>query len=162
MVEIEEADRRCLLPASALNRQRHAVGQVLVDSLVAQHARLINVVQVEDDPLRLVSGHPLVEPHQRLDEPVLEDDLTLVGALHCQVLARDVGPSQGDQQVASWDLGVGQFVGLVGSRHGWDLTERIRLSDQAASRGPITGELAAGGIFGRPGRIRRCGLGICV
>ena len=47
-----------------VNGQGQAEGQVLVDFLVAGNADLIDVLQLEDDPLRLLLGQPLVETQQ--------------------------------------------------------------------------------------------------
>ena len=53
------------LPCGVSTGEGHTVGQVLVDALVAGHACGINVLQLKDDTLRLLLGHPLVEPQQR-------------------------------------------------------------------------------------------------
>ena len=41
------------------------VGQVLVEELVGHHAHGVVVLQLKDDPLGLLAGHPLVEPQKR-------------------------------------------------------------------------------------------------
>ena len=77
VVEVEEADGGRLLPAVAVDGERHAVGEVGVDRLVAREAGGVGVLEVEDDALRLVLGHPLVEAQQRRRQAALEQDLPL-------------------------------------------------------------------------------------
>ena len=48
VVEVEEADGAGIAAARPVHSQGHAVGQVLVDGLVAGHARGVDVLQVED------------------------------------------------------------------------------------------------------------------
>ena len=64
MFEVEEAHRGGLTTARRVHGQGHAVGQVLVDPPVAGHARLADVLDIEDHAVGLVLRHPLVEPHE--------------------------------------------------------------------------------------------------
>ena len=90
VVEVEEADGRRLLPAVEVDGERHAVGEVGVDRLVAREAGRVDMLEVEDDALRLVLGHPLVEAQQRRREPPAQQHLPLALALIRQRLARHV------------------------------------------------------------------------
>ena len=137
MIEVEEADGRRLLASVAFDREGHAVGEVFVDALVAAQAGLVDLAEVEDNPLGLVFGHPLVEAQEGGGEAVFEDDFALVGALVGQGFAGDVGPAEGDEEVAGGYFGVGQFVGLVRGGHGGGLRERIRLPDRSRRRGGL-------------------------
>ena len=66
MVEVEESDAARPSPTRSVDGHGHAVGQILVDGPVACHARGVDVLQIEDDPFRLLLRDPLVEPQQRL------------------------------------------------------------------------------------------------
>ena len=117
MVEVEEADGRRLLPAAPVDGQGHAQREVLVDGLVAREAGLVEVLQVEDDALRLVLGHPLVEAHECRREPPLQEHVALVVAFRRQRLAGDVGPAEPLQQLARGILGEVELVELGGRGH---------------------------------------------
>ena len=88
VVKVEEADGRRLLPAVAVDGQRHAVGEVGVDRRVAREAGRVDVLEVEDDALRLVPGQPLVEAQQRRRQAAREQHLPLALALRREHLAR--------------------------------------------------------------------------
>ena len=60
MVEVEEADGAGVPALRCVYRQGHTVGQVFVDTLVASHTGGVDVLQVEDNTLRLFLRHPLV------------------------------------------------------------------------------------------------------
>ena len=70
--EVEEADGAGVPALRRVHHQGHTVGQVLVDPLVAGHARGVHVLQFEDDALGLLFRHPLVEPQQRPPQPPLQ------------------------------------------------------------------------------------------
>ena len=61
VVEVEETDVAGVLPALGGDGQGQPEGQVLVDLLVAGDADLVDVLQIEDSPLRLLLGQPVVE-----------------------------------------------------------------------------------------------------
>ncbi len=118
VVEVEEADGARVPPARPVHGQGHPVGQVLVDGLVAGHAGGVDVLQIEDDPVRLRLGQPLVEPQQRPPQTPLEQHLPLVGALRRQGFARYVLPAEPLQQQAGGLLGVVVLVEFGGGGHG--------------------------------------------
>ena len=118
VVEVEEANRRRLLAAAAVDGEGHAVGEVLVDGLVAREAGGVEVLQVEDDALRLVLGHPLVEAHERSREPPMQEHVALVVALCRQRLAGHVSPAQALQQLARGILREVELVQLGRGGHG--------------------------------------------
>ena len=119
MVEVEEADGGGLLAPAAVDGERHAVREVLVDGLVAREAGGVEVPKVEDDALRLVLGHPRVEPHEGGREPPLKEHVALVVALCCQLRAGHVGPAEAFQQLARGVLGEVELVELSGGGHAW-------------------------------------------
>ena len=81
VVEVEEADDTGVPALRRVHRQGHAIGQILVDALVAGHARSVHVFQVEDDAVGLLLRDPLVQPQQCGAQPALEQHLPLVAAL---------------------------------------------------------------------------------
>ena len=64
MVEVEEADVARVPPPGPIDVQGHPEGQVLVNGLVAGHAHGVDVLQLEDDPVGLSHGEPLVEAQE--------------------------------------------------------------------------------------------------
>ena len=56
VVKVKEPDGAGVPTAWALHVQRHAVGEVLVDQLVARHAGAVGAFKIEDDPLGLATG----------------------------------------------------------------------------------------------------------
>ena len=102
----------------------HAVGEVLVDGLVARQAGGVEVLQVEDDALGLVLGHPCVEAHERGREASVEQHIPLVAALRRQRLAGHVGPAEALQQRARGVLGEIELVELSGGGHAWSSSSR--------------------------------------
>ena len=74
--------------------QGHAVGEILVDTLVASHAQRVDVLKLEDDAVSLRLRHPLVQAKKGRLEPTFEQDVTLVVALCCQGVSRHVFPAQ--------------------------------------------------------------------
>ena len=118
VVEVEEADDAGVPALGRVHRQGHAVSQVLVDALVAGHARGVQVFQVEDDTVGLLLRHPLVQPQQCAPQPPFQQHLPLVAALRRQGLARHVRPAQPLQQHACRLLGVVVLVQLGGGGHG--------------------------------------------
>ena len=117
MVEIEEAGGSCSGATGDVHGHVHAVGEVLVDGLVAGHAHGVHVLQVEDDPLGLLVGHPFVEPQQRRLESPLEQHLPLPTTLRCQDFRGHVGPAQLFKEGACRLLGLAKLVELVGCGH---------------------------------------------
>ena len=120
MVEVEEADGAGGPPLRRIHRQGHAVGQVLVDGLVACHAGGVQVLQFEDDPVRLLLRHPLVETQQSGPQPPLQQHLALVAALRRQRLTGHVGPAEALQQHTRRLLGVVVLVEPGGGGHGFN------------------------------------------
>ena len=106
-IEIEEAHDARLPPSPGVNDEGHAVGQVLVDPLVAGHAGSVDVLQLKDGALGLLIRHPLVEAEQRAPQPSSQQHLPLVAALRRQCLTMDVCPPQTLQQPT------GRFLGVV-------------------------------------------------
>ena len=117
VVEVEEADGGRLLPAAALDGERHAVGEVRVDLAVPREARGVDVAQVEDDALRVVLGHPLVEAQQGGSEPPREQHAAFAVALRRQLLARYVRVPEPLEEFASGVLGGVEFVELGRGGH---------------------------------------------
>ena len=78
-----------------------------MDGLVAGHADGVDVLQLEDGPLRLLLGQPVVETQQGGPQPPLQQYLALPAALRRQRLPRRVGPPQPLQQ------GTGRLLGLA-------------------------------------------------
>ena len=147
VVEVEEADGGRLLAAAAVDGEGHAVGEVLVDGLVAREAGGVEVLEVEDDALRLVLGHPLVEAHERSREPPMQEHVALVVALCRQRLAGHVSPAQALQQLARGILREIELVQLGRGGHGVgnSLRSGIRVTHPMRS---------SGSRFGRS-RLRR-------
>ena len=110
VLEVKEADVAGVLPAPGVDRQGQAEGQVLVDGLVAGHADGIDVLQLEDGPLCLLLGQPVVETQQGVPQPPLQQYLALAAALRRQRLPRCVGPSQPLQQDTGRLLGLAVLV----------------------------------------------------
>ena len=117
VVEVEEADGRRLLPAVEVDGERHAVGEVGVDRLVAREAGGVDVLEVEDDALRLVLGHPLVEAQQRRRQALPQQHLPLALALRRQHLARHVRVPEPLEEFARGILGGVEFVEFGGGGH---------------------------------------------
>ena len=117
VVEIEESDGAGVPAARGLNGQRHAVGEVLVDQLVARHADAAGAFEIADHLVGLRTGEAIVEAQQRGPQPALEQNVALVGAFVRQLLRRHVGPAQPLQQPAGRVLGVVELVELVGRGH---------------------------------------------
>ena len=90
----------CLLDLNAKWARVGTVGQVLVDGLVARHARGIDVLQLEDDALGLRLGQPLVQPQQCPVQLPLQQHLPLVPALGRQRFPRRIRPRQRLEQLA--------------------------------------------------------------
>ena len=84
VVEVEETGGAGVGATGDVHGHIHSVGEVLVDGLVAGHAHGVHMLQIEDDPLGLLLGHPLVEPQQRRLQPPLEQRLSLPTALRRQ------------------------------------------------------------------------------
>ena len=118
MIEVKEADGARVSAARDVDAERHAVGQVLVNGLVASHAGGVDPLQLEDDPLGLLLRHPLVEPQQGAPEPCLQQHLALVAALRRQRVAGHVGPAEALQQLTGRRLGVVVLVELGVRAHG--------------------------------------------
>ena len=118
VVEVEESDGAGLPSPRPVHGEGHPVGQVLVDGLVAGHARRVDVLQVEDDALGLLLRHPLVQPHERGLQAALQQHLALASPLRRQRLARRVSPAEPLQQQTGRLLGVVVFVELGGGGHG--------------------------------------------
>ena len=110
--EVEEADVTGVLSVGGVTAQGQAEGQVLVEFLVAGNADLIDVLQLEDDPLRLLLGQPFVEMQQGGPQPPLQQDLALPAALRRQRLPRYVRPPQPFQQLPGRLLGLAKLVQL--------------------------------------------------
>ena len=117
VVEVEEADDARSPAARTIDDQRHPVGEILVDGLVAGHARGVNVLQLEDDAVGLLLRHPLVQAPQRPAQPPFQQDLALVPALRCQRLTGDVRPPQVLQQPPGRVLRGVELVELGGAGH---------------------------------------------
>ena len=117
VVEVEEADVAGVLPARGAYGQGQAEGQVLVDGLVAGHADGVDVLQLEDGPLDLLLGQPVVETQQGGPQPPLQQDIALLAALRRQLLAGRVGPPQTLQQGAGRLLCLAVFVERGGGGH---------------------------------------------
>ena len=117
VVEVEEADVAGVLPALGVDGQGQAEGQVLVDGLVAGHADGVDALQLEDGPLRLLLGQPVVETQQGGPQPPLQQYLALATALRRQRLPRRVGPPQPLQQDAGRLLGLAVLVERGGGGH---------------------------------------------
>src|SRR5439155_27231087 len=107
VVEVEEDDVARLAPTALLDLERHAVGQVLVDELVAGQADGFDVLELENDAGRLVVGHPGVEARQGAAESALQQHRGLAVPLSCQYLAWDVGVAELAEQFQ------GRLLGLV-------------------------------------------------
>ena len=137
MLEVEEAHGGRLLAAAPVDGERHTVRQVLVDSLVACQAGGINPLQVEDDPLRLIVGHPRIETFESRYEPAGKQHIPLVVALASQHLAGDVGPAEPLQQFESGLLGQVELVKLGGPGYGCSSasSSRITMRRPGRSRG---------------------------
>ena len=110
VVEVEEADVAGVLPALGVDVQGQAEGQVLVGLLVESHADGVDVLQLEDGPLRLLLSEPVVETQQGGPQPLLQQYIALPAALRHQRLAGYVGPPQPLQQHAGRLLGLAVFV----------------------------------------------------
>ena len=123
MVEVEEADGAGPLASRTVNREGHAVGQVLVDSLVASHAQGVDMFELEDDAVGLRPRHPLVEAEKGCLEPAS----SATPDARCRVLLpealpRDVGPAETAwRQVEGGPFGVVVFVELGWGGHGSSL-----------------------------------------
>ena len=120
--------------ARDVDAERHAVGQVLVNGLVASHAGGIHPLQLEDHPLGLLLRHPLVEPQQGAPEPCPQQHLTLIAALRRQRFPRDVRPAQLLQQLPRRVLGVMELVEPGGSGHGLSPRESSNIFRSCGSR----------------------------
>ncbi len=79
--EVEEADVAGVLSVGGVNGQGQAERQVLVELLVAGDADLVDVLQFEDDSLRLFLGQPFVETQQGGPQPPHQQDLALPAPL---------------------------------------------------------------------------------
>ena len=84
VVEVEEADDARVPPPGTVDGQGHPEGQVLVDRLVAGHAGGVDVLQLEDNPVRLGLGEPLVEAQEGSPQAILQQHLSLTAPLHRQ------------------------------------------------------------------------------
>ena len=132
MIEIEKADGAGVPSPGPVNGQGQPVGQVLMDGLVAGHAGGVDVLQLEDDPLGLGFGEPVVETQQGGPQPPLQQHLALAVALRRQRLPRRIRPPQPLQQDAGRLLGVVELVELGGGGHGVPLLHRRSASALAA------------------------------
>ena len=93
-------------------------GQVLVGFLVAGDADLVDVLQVENDPVSLLPGQPLVETQQGGPQPPLQQHLALTGPLGRQRLSRHIRPPQPLQQRPRRLLGLTVLVEFGRGGHG--------------------------------------------
>ena len=117
MLEVKEAHGARVPAPGPIHGQGHPVGQVLVDRLVAGHAGGIDVLQLEDDPVGLGLGQPLVETQQGGPQPPLQQHFPLAAPFRRQGLPRRVGPPQPFQQQTGRVLGVVVFVEFSGGGH---------------------------------------------
>ena len=154
VVEVEEADGGRLLTAAAVDGEGHAVREVLVDGLVAREAGRVEVLEVEDDALRLVLGHPLVEAHERSREPPMQEHVALVIALCRQRLAGHVSPAQALQQLARRVLREVELVEPGGGGHG--VGNSLRSGIPVTHPTPSVARVAGSGS-----RLRRWTRGRC-
>ena len=88
-----------------------------MDALVACESGGVEVLDVEDNALRLVFGHPFVEAKQRRRKPPRQQHPALILALGGQHSARHVGPPKPFEEFACGVLGVVEFVEAVGGGH---------------------------------------------
>ena len=116
MVEVEEPNAPSLTPSITVDLERHPVGQVFVNLLVASHAETFKVLEIEDDPISLLLGHPLVEAQKSSPEPPLQQHLSLRALLSRQPVVGHVGPPEALQQPPSWLLSVAEFIKAVQHR----------------------------------------------
>ena len=72
MVVIEKADVAGVLPALGIDGEGQAEGQVLMDFLVAGNSDGVDVLQLEDGPVGLFLGQPVVKTQQGGPQPPLE------------------------------------------------------------------------------------------
>ena len=117
VVEVEEADGARVPPPGAIDVQGHPEGQILVDRLVAGHAYGVDVLQLEDNPVGLSHGEPLVEAQEGGTEDTVEQHLAFTAPLHRQGFSGHVGPPQPVQQLSGRFLGVVEFVEFVWGGH---------------------------------------------
>ena len=125
MVEVEETDGAGGPSPGPVHGQGHSVGQVLVDPLVADHPGGVDVLQLEDDPVRLGLGEPLVEAEQGSPQAILQQHLSLTAPLFRQSLPEHVGPPQPFQQLTGGVLRVVELVEFVGGGHRINPQSRI-------------------------------------
>ena len=97
-----------------------------MDALVACEAGGIDVLEVEDNALRLLFGHPLVEAKQRRRKPPRQQHPALILALPGQYSARHVGPPKPFEEFACGVLGVVELVEAVGVGHASSPTRRFQ------------------------------------
>ena len=119
MFEIEEAHGGRLLAATPVDGEGHAVRQVLVDSLIASQPSGINVLQIEDGPLRLVVGHPRIQTLESRREPTGQQHIPLIVTLLRQRLPRHIRPAKTLQQFPGRILGKFKLVELGDGGYGW-------------------------------------------
>ena len=136
MLEVEEAHGGRFLAAAPVDGEGHTVRQVLVDGLVAGQAGGVDVLQIEDDPLRLVIGHPRIETLERGCEPSGKQYIPLVIALQCQHLARHIRPAKTLQQFPSRILDEFKLVELSGGGYGCSLSPSSDMYGLALDIGP--------------------------
>ena len=117
VIEVEEARDARSTATRFVDAEGHAVGEVLVDGLIAGHARDVHVLQREDGAVGLPLRHPLVEPQQRPLQPPSQQYLSLVYPLRRQLVARHVRPAEPLQQHARGLLGVVVLVEFGGGGH---------------------------------------------
>ena len=89
-----------------------------MDLAVPREARGVDVAQVEDDALRVVPGHPLVEAQQSGGQPTREQHAALALALRRQLLARHVRVPEPLEEFARGVLGGAEFVEFGRGGHG--------------------------------------------
>ena len=77
VVKVEEADDARVPPPGGVDGQGHPEGQILMGRLVAGHAGGVDVLQLEDNPVGLDLGEPLVEAEQGSPQATLEEHLSL-------------------------------------------------------------------------------------
>ena len=139
VVEVEEADGAGVPAPGPVHGQGHTVGQVLVDRLVAGHAGGVDVLQLEDDPVGLGLGEPLIETQQGGPQPLLEQDLPLAAPFRRQRFPGHVSPPQPFQQLTGRVLGVVEFVELGGGGHSIFSNIAVQSSSRRARKRPMPG-----------------------
>ena len=103
MVEIKKSRDAHFPSAGTINGQRHPVSQVPVNCPVPRHARRVDVLELEDHPLGLRLGHPLVQAQQGSPQAAFQKDLSTAAPFRLPLFCSNVAP-YGTTQQASFRL----------------------------------------------------------